>query len=154
MKVFCVINTFRIAFELKGSSLITCENSSTLRHLQPVLPSYLNLPSQKVTLSIIPYYFTTHSTSQNSIFPPFYLNILFYSFFTIFLFLFLFLSFSLNLQHRFQHTEPHTHTETHDTPIHLSKPISHTQSHTHTQTQVITLLKQTVSFLRNHDKKY
>ena len=30
MKVFCVINTLRIAFEPNGSSLITCEDSSPL----------------------------------------------------------------------------------------------------------------------------
>ena len=41
-----------------------------------------------------------YTTSKNSIFFPFYLNILFYSFFFLIFFLFLFFSFSLNLQHR------------------------------------------------------
>ena len=95
------------------------------------MPCHLILPFQKVTLSIILYHFTTHPTSKNSNFFPFYLNILFYSFFTISLFLFIFLSFSLNLQHWFQHTEPHT--ETYDTLIHQSKPITtHTEPHTRT----------------------
>ena len=35
-----------------------------LEHSHPQLPSYSILPSQKVTLSIIPYHFTTHLTSQ------------------------------------------------------------------------------------------
>ena len=133
MKVFCVINTFRIAFELKGSSLITCENSSTLGHLQLVLSSYLNLPSQKVTLSIIPYYFTTHSTSQNSIFSPILFKYSFLFFFYYFSFSIpfpLFLPQPLADQHRFQHRATHTQRPM----IHRStypNPSPHTHTHKH-----------------------
>ena len=90
------------------------------------------IPSQKITLSIIPYHFTTHTTSENSIFFPilFKYSILFH--FLLFLFFYSFsplspstFSIGLNTQ---SHT--HTHTQTHDTPIHLSKLITtHTHKH-------------------------
>ena len=68
-----------------------------LEHPQLVLLSHLILPSQKTILSIISYHFIIHPASQNSIFSPVYLNILFYYFFTISFSLFSFLSLSLNL---------------------------------------------------------
>ena len=106
---------------------------------------YFILPSQKVTLLLIPYYFTIPLASQNSIF----IKILFFSSFFIISFqpslffrlwhvsiflgfptVFFFLSLPQPLA-SVQHTEPHT--QTHDTPINLSKPITtHTEPHTHT----------------------
>ena len=83
-----------------------------LEHLQLVLPSYPNLPSQKATLSIIPYHFTTHPTSQNSIFSPILFKYSILSFFYYFSFSIsfpLFLPQPLADQHRFQHRATHTH---------------------------------------------
>ena len=57
-----------------------------LEHPQWFFQSYPILSSQKATLSIIPYHFTTPPTSQNSIFFPFYLNILFLIFFFYYFF--------------------------------------------------------------------
>ena len=108
------------------------------------------LPSQKVTLLLIPYHFTIPSASQISIF----IKILFFNLSLLFLSnrhffqtsacfnsqafqQYFFSSLSLNLQYRFN-------TQTHDTPISLSKPITtHTEPYTHTNTNHQTINKAT-----------
>ena len=100
------------------------------------MPCHLILPFQKVILSIILYHFTTHPTSKNSIFFPFYLNILFYSFFYYFSFS---IYFTLFLPQPLAPVSTHraTHTQTHDTLIHQSKPITtHTEPHTYTHKNI------------------
>ena len=90
------------------------------------------LLSQKVTLSIITYYFTTHATFQKFFF------LILFKYSILFLFFFYYFSFSFHfplfLPQPLAPVSTHraTHIETYDTPIHLSKLIT-----THTQTQTI-----------------
>ena len=67
----------------------------SLEHPQPEMPSYPILPSQKATLPIIPYHFSIHPTSQNSIS---FLSLFKYSF----LLFFYYFSLSLSLSFPFR----------------------------------------------------
>ena len=82
--------------------------------------------------------------------------------YSILFFFFYYFSFSIHfplfLPRPLALVSTHRTTHTKRPMIHWStnpNPSPHTQSHTrtHTKTQVITLLKQTFSFLKNHDKK-
>ena len=106
---------------------------------------YFILPYQKTTLLLIPYNFTIHSVSQNSIF----IKILFFNFSLLFLFNghfffsnFGMFQFSWAFQQYFFSLSPSTsstdstHKATHTNPWYTDQPIQ-THHHTHTQTQTI-----------------
>ena len=49
---------------MKSQWVVIWEGYLSLQHSPPKILSHLILPSQKVTLSVIPYYFTILSVSQ------------------------------------------------------------------------------------------
>ena len=89
---------------------------------------YSILPSQRVTLLLIPYHFTISPVSQNSIFIKILFLIFFYYFFPTVTFFQTWFS-PINLSKPITtHIEPHTHKHKH-------KPLNLQQSHTHTNHQ-------------------
>ena len=100
------------------------------------MPCHLILPFQKAILPIIPYHFTKHPTTQNSIFFPFYLNILFYSFF--FYYFSFSIPFPLFLPQPLAPISTHRTTHTHTNPWYTNPPIQ-THHHTHINTNYQTI---------------
>ena len=99
------------------------------------MPCHLILPFQKTTLPIIPYHFTKHPTTQNSIFFPilFKYSILFFLF-LLFLFFYSFSSLSPSTSSTGFNTQNHTHTD----PWYTNPPIQ-THHHTHINTNYQTI---------------
>ena len=115
------------------------------------IPSHFIIPKSYFTNYTIPFY-NTPNISKFYFFP------ILFKYFILFFFNYFSFSipFPLFLPQPLAPVWTHRATHTQRPMIHRStypNPSPHTQSHIHTQTQVITLLKQNFSFLKNHDKR-
>ena len=132
---------------LKGKKNIGFRASPT----ENVIQFYFTIPKDYFTNYTIPFYNTPNI-------PKFYFFPILFKYFILFFFHYFSFSihFPLFLPQPLASVSTHRATHTQRPMIHRStypNPSPHTQSHIHTQTQVITLLKQTFSFLKNHDKR-